>query len=116
MKTKWPLFLGIALLVAGIVMRKLTDYSLVGLAMILSGVALKTYYIIGKARSGEYRPGSELWFLFLGLALFFLGLYLKNRESVIEPLYLILTGIALKVVFIIKFIRLTRSPAKVIEQ
>ena len=109
MKTKWPLFLGILLLLAGILMRKLPGYAMVGLAMILIGVGLKTYYIISKARSGDYKPGAELWYLFLGLVLFFSGLYLKNRDSAIEPLYLILTGIALKVIFIVKFIRLTRS-------
>ena len=88
---------------------------LIGMAMILTGVGLKSYYIVGKARSGEYKPGSELWFLFLGLTLFFAGLYLKNRESAIEPLYLIVVGLGLKVVFIVKFIRLTRRKATVTE-
>ena len=110
MKTKWPLFLGIFLLILGILLRKALDFPLIGLAMILFGVGLKTYYILDKVRKGEYRPGSELWFLFIGLALFFFGLYLKNKETAIEPLYLILTGIGLKIVFIIRFIRMTRTP------
>lgn len=109
MKSKWTLFIGIFLLIFGIVIRKTTDLAVEGLAIIIAGVLLKTYYIISKARSGEYSPGYELWFLFIGLSMFLIGLYLKGHESPFNPLFLILPGILFKVIFIILFIVKTRK-------
>ena len=103
--------MGIALLLGGILVRKMTDQSLTGLALILMGVGLKTYYIVDAARSGLYRPGPELWLLFVGLALFLGGLYLSRSgtPSFVDPLYLILTGLTLKALFVIRFIQLMRK-------
>jgi hypothetical protein len=70
MKSKWTLFAGIILLIAGIVIRKTSGFAPEGLLMIIMGVLLKTYYVVSKARSGEYKPGKELLFLFVGLGLF----------------------------------------------
>jgi len=110
-RKKALLFLGIALLLGGILVRKMTDQSLTGLALILMGVGLKTYYIVDAARSGLYRPGPELWLLFVGLALFLGGLYLSRSgtPSFVDPLYLILTGLTLKALFVIRFIQLMRK-------
>jgi hypothetical protein len=104
MKQKWTLFAGIILLIVGIIIRKTTGFAIEGLAMIIAGVLLKTYYIISKARSGEYKPGYELWFLFIGLAMFLSGLYLRSNEPPFNPAFLIFPGLSLKVVFIILFI------------
>lgn len=109
MKSKWTLFLGIILLSAGIILRKATEFEITGLAVILIGVLFKTYYIISKARSGEYKPGYELVFLFVGLIMFLTGLYLRSQEPPFNPAYLIFSGISLKVVFIILFIIKTRN-------
>ena len=79
MQSKKLLFIGIALLVLGIVLRKFTDMTGLGLSMILIGVGCKTIYIIAKAKSGEYKPGKELIWLFLGLALFLAGLVIKSN-------------------------------------
>lgn len=107
---KGLLFAGIALLVLGILVRKMTDLGLVGLMLILLGVGLKTYYIVDAARSGLYKPGRELWLLFAGLALFLGGLYLRRSgtEVLIDPIYLIVIGLVLKVLFVIRFIQLVR--------
>ena len=109
MKKKWTLFTGIILLITGIIIRKSTGFSIEGLVMILVGVLFKTYYIIGKVRSGEYRPGYELAFLIVGLMLFLTGLYLRAHNPPFNPLFLIVPGLSLKVVFIILFIVKTRS-------
>lgn len=106
---KQVLFAGIGLLVIGIVVRKFTAYSLTGLIMILVGVGFKTFYIISMIRSGVYKPGRELWLLFVGLALFLGGLYLRRKGFIVDPIYLILTGLALKVAFILRFIQLVRQ-------
>ena len=106
MRSKSLLFTGIALLLAGILIKKLLLLNALGLALIIVGVACKTTYIVTKARYGEYKPGGELVILAIGLILFFSGLYFKTTpEAPVQPAYLMGTGIALKVVFIIKFIQ-----------
>ena len=109
MKSKWILFAGIAMLIAGIIIRKTTGLANEGLFMILTGVSLKTFYIIRKARRGEYVPGKELIFLFAGLGLFLTGLYLKAPDGFAYAPAMIISGISLKVIFIILFILKTRK-------
>lgn len=105
---KLILFSGIAMLIIGILLRKLSEYPSTGLLMILIGVGLKTYYIIKAIRSGLYQPGKEIWFLFIGLTLFLGGLYLRGKEFVLDSTYLIVLGLGLKVLFIIRFIQIVR--------
>ena len=115
MKSKWTLFAGILLLILGIILRKTTDLISEGLILIIVGVAFKTYYIISKARSGEYKPGYELIFLFVGLVMFMSGLYLRSHEPPFSPALLIVPGISLKVLFIVLFIIKTRITRKALE-
>jgi threonine/homoserine efflux transporter RhtA len=113
MKSKSLLFTGIILLVIGILLRKMTQMDVTGLAAIITGVTCKLIYIVSKARSGEYKPGTELYILAFGLLLFFTGLYLRGIEqNLIKPIYLIVLGITLKIIFIIKFILIIRSNKK----
>jgi len=105
MQSKKLLFIGIALLILGIVFRKFTDMTGLGLLMILIGVGCKTIYIIAKTKSGEYKPGKELIWLFLGLALFLTGLVLKSNNPGILPTVLIVSGLSLKLLFILIFIK-----------
>ncbi|TXG36748.1 hypothetical protein [Seonamhaeicola maritimus] len=110
MKSKSLLFAGIILLLIGILIRKLTHMEVAGLILIIIGVTCKTVYIIKKAKSGEYQPGKELLILIFGLILFLTGLYFKSLEfPIIKPIYLIISGIVLKISFIIRFIQVTRS-------
>lgn len=116
MKQKWTLFAGIALLIAGIIIRKTTGLAIEGLVMIIVGVLFKTYYIISKTRSGEYQPGFELAFLFVGLGMFLTGLYIRSPEPPFNPLWLIISGISLKVLFIIFFIIKINAKTKELEK
>jgi hypothetical protein len=109
MRSKWTLFTGIFLLIAGIVIRKTTGFAIEGLVMIIVGVMLKTFYIISKARSGEYKPGKELLYLFAGLGLFLGGLYLRSSAGFTYAPVMIITGITLKIIFIMLFILKTRK-------
>ncbi len=114
MKSKGLLFVGIVLLVIGIVIKKSTPMNTLGLVLIITGVTFKTIYIISKARSGEYKPGKELIFLFVGLVLFFIGLYLRNmNQTLVKPIYLIVSGITLKIIFIVRFIQIVKSSKKI---
>ncbi len=113
MKSKSLLFIGIILLVAGILIKKMTPMDVVGLTAIITGVTCKVIYIVLKIRNGDYKPGTELYLLALGLILFFIGLYLRGVEqNLIQPIYLIVSGITLKIIFIIKFIQIIRLNRK----
>lgn len=100
------------MLVLGIFLKIFTGWFTAGLILILSGVTCKTFYIIAKARTGEYKPGGELFFLFAGLTLFLAGLVLKSYYIGFFPKAMIIIGITLKMVFIIKFIMIVRSERK----
>jgi hypothetical protein len=113
MKSKGLLFIGIILLVSGIVLKKSTQMNALGLTLIITGVTLKSIYILSKVRSGEYKPGREVIFLIVGLILFFTGLYLRNiNQALIKPIYLIGVGITFKIIFIIRFIQIVKSKKK----
>jgi 1,4-dihydroxy-2-naphthoate octaprenyltransferase len=106
-KKSW-LFIGIILLVIGILIRRLSELDAIGLILILGGVAFKTIYIIGKMKSGEYKPGLEMSLLVIGLLLFLGGIYMRNNDLellLIPALFFIIAGLALKVMFIIGFIK-----------
>jgi len=112
-KSKVFLFIGIILLVVGIILINKGGKAVLGLASIITGVTFKTIYIFAKAKSGEYIPGKELILLFVGLMIFLTGLYLRGiNQALIEPIYLIVFGIILKTLFIIKFIQIVRSEKK----
>ena len=66
LKSKGLLFVGILMLVLGIILKNFMGWFTVGIILILSGIVCKTVYIIVKARTGEYNPGGELYFLFIG--------------------------------------------------
>lgn len=109
--TKKPLlFIGILLLVFGILIKNLTAFNALGLSLILTGVGLKTFYIVMLGRSGAYTPGRELIILVLGLSLFLTGLYLKrNYHEFGFPVYMIAAGLILKLGFVIAFIRIVKK-------
>lgn len=110
MTSKKVLFSGILLLIIGIVVRKTTDLNLYGLLMILLGVGLKTMYIIGMAKEGLYKPGKELWLLFIGLGLLFVSIYSRGQEALVAYSGVLLaSAIAFKVLFIIGFIKKVKS-------
>lgn len=109
MNSKWPLFIGIALLTIGIVLKIVTTLNPLPLIFILTGVAFKIFYITIKIFTGEYKPGYEVLFLFVGLTFFLGGIILHKQGMVENPAILKITGIALKVLFIIQFIRKSRS-------
>lgn len=112
--SKKILLLGIILLIAGILLKKLTLMEVFGLVLIITGVTFKAIYILAKYKSGEYKPGKEFLFLVAGLILFFSGLYLKSiNQTLIEPIYLIVLGLTLKVFFIIRFIIIVRLDKKI---
>ena len=114
MKSKWILFTGLILLTTGILLRRITDFGIEAIILIIVGVLFKVYYIINKARNGEYKPGNELILLFIGLVMFFSGLYLRYHEPPFNPLYLMAPGILLKLGFIILFIKKTRKTQKIL--
>ena len=112
MKLKPILFSGILLLTTGIILRMFTDVGFVAILLIILGVLLKTIYIISKVRSGEYQPGYELIILFVGLTLFFSGLYFRMHNPSFPFVFLIASGLILKAVYIIIFIAKVKQSNK----
>jgi len=112
MKSKWTLFIGIILLVTGIILRVITDLVYVPILFIIVGVSFKTFFVIGKGRDGDYKPGYELVFLFVGLLMFLSGIYLRSPELNFISSFLVVSGLMLKVVFVILFIINIRSHRK----
>ena len=100
------------MLTVGILLKKFSDLTLVPILLMTVGVIFKILYLIGKARSGEYKPGIELAFLFLGLLLFFSGLYVRSHEFAFNAAYLIGSGITLKILFVVLAISKMRSQRK----
>ena len=86
-----------------------TELGFVAILLIILGVLFKSFYIISKARSGEYQPGYELIFLFLGLTLFFSGIYFRMHKPVYPFVFLMVSGLILKTVYVILFIVKVRS-------
>jgi threonine/homoserine efflux transporter RhtA len=109
MKSKYLLFSGIISLLLGIILRASNQLDNLGLSLIIIGVVCKVIYIIKKVKKGEYKPGIELFGLGLGLLLFFVGLYLDPEHLFLKPVYFIIFGITLKIIFILRFIHIVRS-------
>lgn len=108
MKNKWSLFAGLILLTSGILLKLIFENSGFPVILIIVGILLKILFIINKIGRTNYKPGYEVIFLVTGLALFFLGVYMKSSFLFVEPVYLKIVGILLKITFIILFIRKTR--------
>lgn len=108
---KWLLFLGLGLLTLGVVFNRVFNDAIWPLVLIFAGVGLKATYIFLKISKSNYRPGTEMWYLASGLIIFFTGLYLSPHADagiISFPNFLKITGITLKVVFVVLFIRKTR--------
>lgn len=108
MKSKWSLFVGLAILTTGIILKFVMENPVVPWLIIITGVVFKIYFILNKIIKTGYQPGYELLLLMLGLTLFFFGMYLKSSVFFIEPVYFKIVGILFKVSFIIFFIRKTK--------
>ena len=112
MRSKWQLFVGIILLITGIILKKTTDIPFLPVLLIILGVVLKAIYIIKMVNSGFYKLGFELFLLGLGLVLFLSGLYFKVHPTTFSHYYLLFSGICLKFLFIIFFIKKIRTSRK----
>jgi len=106
-RSKWKLFLGFVLLTLGIVLKLLTGQDTVAVSFILLGALLKVAHIVGMIKKNSYQPGIELVILGLGLLLFLFGLYFCQDDSLAR--FFIITGLVLKIVFVVQFIRKINS-------
>lgn len=113
MESKYLLFSGIISLSIGIILRASNQLENLGLSLIIIGVVCKVIYIIKKVKKGEYKPGIELFGLGLGLLLFFVGLYSDPEHLFLKPVYFIVLGITLKIIFIVRFIQIVQSRKKI---
>ena len=103
-KQKWLIFLGLLLLSIGITLRYLTVFDLLSTIFIIIGIVLKLTFIIARMTKNNYRPGVELLVLLLGLGLFFSGIFFNSKGFEIHSIVFKVTGISLKVLFVVLFI------------
>lgn len=104
-KGKGLLYLGLIMLTIGLLIRYLSAYQSIAFVLVIVGVMAKVIYLVSKIKKSTYRPGVELILLFVGLALFFTGIYMRSHNFAEVYPYFMITGIILKVAFIIMFIR-----------
>lgn len=103
-KGKRLLYAGLTILTIGVLFKYLTNYQITAQVLIITGVVGKLIYLAMKIKKSIYRPGVELILLFVGLVVFFTGIYLRSNNFDAYS-YFMITGIALKVAFIVMFIR-----------
>ncbi len=109
MKNKWLIYVGVVLLICGIVLKSATNLKFLSLFFLFSGVSLKLSYITIKAVKKEYKIGWEIFLLILGLIIFGISLYLKHNPCCLNYLVPMIIGISLKVGFIVTFIIKTKN-------
>jgi hypothetical protein len=109
MKSKYILYIGILLLVAGILLRYFSPYVEVGLGLVLIGVILKLSYVSLAMLRGKYKPKAEILLLLFGLGFLFLGLWHKLNVSEFVGYGMIVSAVVLKLIFVILFIRKIRQ-------
>lgn len=109
MKSKYFLYIGILLLLVGILLRYFSPYVEVGLGLVLIGVILKLSYLSLAMLRRKYKPRAEILLLVLGLGFLFLGLWHKLNVSELVGYGMIVIAVVLKLIFISLFIRKTRQ-------
>lgn len=106
LKSKWKLFLGLILLIFGIVLKLITDHDQIAIIFIAIGVLLKLVHIVSIIKNRSYKPGWEIIILAFGLSLFFFGLYICQIPSLAQ--LFIIIGLVLKTTFVVLFIKKVR--------
>ncbi|MBN2165945.1 MAG: hypothetical protein JW717_06695 [Marinilabiliaceae bacterium] len=105
------LYIGILVLALGVFLRIFSSFFILSLFFIIAGALMKITYIFAIYKRGEYKPGSELLLLGIGLSVFFTGVYFKYHFLPFHHAYLLATGGIFKMVFIFMFIQKTRKSA-----
>ena len=109
MNRKTRLFLGVVFLVSGVLLRIFSNIKIWPIVIIVIGASFKISYVISKIRSGEYKPGYEVFLLYTGLIMFFTGVFFRSHGRPFNPAILMAPGIALKLSFIGIFIKKSRK-------
>ena len=109
MKQKRLLYIGILLLTVGILLKVFTSIPYVPLALILTGVFFKGYYVYKCIKSGTYKPGFEMVLLVIGILSYLTGNHLSHQTTHFYPLLLKITGMCLKAGFVVIFIIKSRK-------
>lgn len=100
-KLKLLLYIGLVLLITGIIVRVTNGPGLWSNILIYSGIALKVSYLLTIIFKGRFKPGIEILFLLVGLSLVIGGGRLRAFDF--HP-YFITTMISLGVIFKMLFI------------
>lgn len=103
-------FTGLILIITGILLKISTPESWISSVLISLGGTAKILFLVLTLRKNKLRPGYEMLFLLAGLALVILGAQLRKEPSTLAfALPATLSGLLLKITFILLFIRKLRS-------
>ncbi|MBN2820518.1 MAG: hypothetical protein JXP36_16215 [Bacteroidales bacterium] len=105
---KWFLYSGLFLIAFGVILKLVTAFNLLALVIIFTGAGSKVLYLFLKFLSKEYVPGTELKFLIVGLILFLAGNFVIQKPEFLS-LLLKITGVSLKIIFVLLFILKQRN-------
>lgn len=105
MKRKKYLYLGIVLLVTGVVLRTLGLWGYTPYFLIVLGAVSKITFMYQSLKSRGLKLGYELLVLYAGLIIFFSGMYLRNNNLWEFAWLMMIVGIFFKVSFVGLFVR-----------
>ncbi len=106
MRKKILLYIGILLLVIGIILKFTVASSFVSYSFILVGIALKLIYLIKSVVTKEVKLGGEMFLLIIGISLVLIGTHLKTTSNyfMLHPV-LITVGVVCKIIFVAVWIK-----------
>lgn len=102
-------FTGLTLIISGILLKISTPETWISSVLISLGGTAKILFLVLTLRKNKLRPGYEMLFLLAGLALVILGAQLRKEPATLAfALPATLSGLLLKVSFVLLFIRRLR--------
>ncbi len=106
MRKKTLLYIGILLLVTGIILKFIVASNFISFPFIISGIILKLIYLIRSIVTKEVKLGGEIFLLIIGISFVLIGGHLKTTSNyfMLHPV-LITVGVVCKIIFVAVWIK-----------
>lgn len=106
MRKKILLYLGILLLVTGIILKVIIASGVIPHTFIIAGITLKMIYLIRAIVTKEVKLGAEIFLLIIGISMVLIGAHLKTTSNyfMLHPVF-ITVGVVCKIIFVAVWIK-----------
>lgn len=106
MRKKILLYVGILLLVVGLILKFTVTSNFISYSFIIAGIALKLIYLIKSVVTKEVKLGGEMFLLIIGISFVLIGAHLKTTSNyfMLHPV-LITVGVVCKIIFVAVWIK-----------